>query len=62
MESINPAQLPELEIPYHNVINSQFDFESSLVTAMCRGTKFNIEVHTKHLRGTVFQEEYGKDG
>lgn len=58
MESINLAKSSELEIPYHNVINSQFDFDGSFVTAMCRGTKFNIEVHTKHLRGTLFQEEY----
>lgn len=58
MESVNSAQLSELEIPYHNVINSQFDFDSSFVTAMCRGTKFNIEVHKKHLRGTLFEEEY----
>jgi hypothetical protein len=58
MESVNLAQLPESEIPYHNVINSQFDSDSTFVTATCRGSKFNIEVHTKHLRGTLFQEEY----
>src|SRR6266480_1403243 len=58
MESTNPGQLSELEIPHHNIINSQFDFDSSFVTAMCRGIKFNIEVCAKHLRGTLFQEEY----
>jgi len=44
----------------HQVMDSQFDPESSWITVMCRASRFQITVSLKDLRGSCFELEYSQ--
>ncbi|KAK0106858.1 hypothetical protein ONS95_003580 [Cadophora gregata] len=44
----------------HQVMDSQFDPESSWITVMCRASRFQISVSLKDLRGSCFEQEYAQ--
>lgn len=53
-------ELSDTEAPRHNVIDSDFDAESSSVTVICNGNKFVIEVEAEALDGTLYAKEYSQ--